>query len=112
MPPHRLEKINELIKQELGKIIFKEEDFGLGVLATILAAETSEDLRHCGVTVSVFPDKAAPKIMEKLQRHVYFLQQQLNQKLKMHPVPQIRFILNKTESESEKIERLIEKNKE
>ena len=111
MPAHRLERINELIKQEFGKILLKEGDFEPGILVTVMAVETSEDLRHANVSLSIFPDKIAQKTMEGLNRRIFFLQQSLNKKLKMHPVPQIRFSLTRAESESEKIERLIEKTK-
>jgi len=106
---YRLEKINELIKQELGKIFLKEGDFEPGILVTIMAVETSKDLLHSKVIISVFPDKTAQKTMEYIERRVYFFQQELNHRLKMHPVPKIRFVLNRVESESEEIERLIGK---
>ena len=109
---HRLERINELIKQEMGKIFLKEGDFEPGILVTIMAVETSKDLCHSNVVISIFPDSAAKKATEKLEQRIYFFQQQLNQKLKMHPVPKIRFAFNRVESESEKIERLIGKTKE
>lgn len=104
---HRLERINELIKQELGKIFLKEGDFEPGVLVTVMAVETSKDLLHSNVIISVFPDNIAQKIMEQLEKRIYFFQQELNHRLKMHPVPKIRFVLNRVESESERIERLI-----
>lgn len=106
---HRLEKINELIKQELGKIILEEEEFGSGVLATIMGVETSQDLLHTNVFLSCYPTKAGEEVLESLTWHIFGLQQRLNKKLKMHPVPKIRFVLDKTEAEAEKIEKIIEK---
>ncbi|MFH0852357.1 MAG: ribosome-binding factor A [bacterium] len=101
---YKLEKLNELIKEVLGRIILEEEEFGQGVLVTIMAAETSEDGLHCRVVISVFPDKKGQIVMEILTRHIYNLQQILNKKLQMRPVPKIRFVLDKTEAEAQELE--------
>ena len=104
---YKLEKLNELIKQVLGRIILEEEEFGQGVLATIMAAQTSEDGLNCKVTFSVFPDKKGPVVLEILNRHIYHLQQLVNKKLRMRPVPKIRFVLDQTEAEAQKLDELL-----
>jgi len=101
---YKLERLNELIKEVLGRIILEEEEFGQGVLVTIMGAKTSEDGLHCRVAISVFPDKNGPIVLEVLTRHIYHLQQMLNKKLQMRPVPKIRFVLDKTEAEAQEIE--------
>lgn len=104
---HRLEKINELIKREIGKIIFNEGDFGLNALITVMAAETSPDILHANVVVSVFPADKAAAVLERLKDRVFDLQQILNKTLRMRPVPKIRFVLDRTEEEGEKLEKKI-----
>ncbi len=106
---YRLEKINELIRQEIGKIILENEEFAPGVLATIMSVKISEDILHANVLISCYPTKAGEKVLETLDRHIFGLQQELNKKLKMHPVPKIRFVLDKTESEAQEIEKIMEK---
>ena len=108
---HKIERINELIRQELGKIILEEEEMEPGILATIMAVDCSQDLRHSNITLSVFPSEKGPTILKRLDSHIFNLQQKLNKKLKMNPVPKIRFILTLAESESQKIDALIEKTK-
>ena len=105
---HKLERINELVSQELGKIIFEEVEAEPGVLTTVMAADTSEDLRHTNVTVSVFPTKKGPQMLKILQARIFDLQQLLNKKLKIRPVPKIRFVLNADESGSQEIDTLLE----
>jgi ribosome-binding factor A len=105
---YKLEKLNELIKQELGKILLEEEEFGQGVLVTILGAETSQDLHQTTIVVSVWPNEKSEKILNKLSSHIFFIQQMLNKKIQMHPVPKIRFILNSDGAESQKVDNLIE----
>lgn len=104
---YRLEKINELVRREIAKIIFKEGDFGSGALITVMAVKTSEDILHANVIVSVFPTGKAEAVLERLRNRVFDLQQILNKTLRMRPVPKIRFVLDKTEEEGEKMEKKI-----
>lgn len=109
---HKLEKINELIKHELSQIILREEEFGQGVLATILKVDTAADQKEAAIIFSVWPDSQREAVAKKLNAHIWQLQQFLNKRLKIHPVPKIRFTLNTDEAESERIETLINKIKE
>jgi len=106
---YRIERLNELIKQVLGRIILEEEDFGPGVLVTIMKVETSDDILHSDVFISVFPTEKGEGALERLTRHVFPLQQMLNRKLQMRPVPKIRFVLDKTEAEAQEIDELMQK---
>lgn len=106
---YKTEKVNELIKQELGKIIFTEEEFGAGVLVTVMGVQTSDDLRHANVSISTLPTAKGEAALEKLTAHAPNLQYLLNKKLKMHPVPKIRFVLDTAESTSQKINNLLNK---
>jgi ribosome-binding factor A len=101
---HKIEKLNELIKQVLGRIILEEGDFGPGVLVTIMKVETSDDILHSNVFFSVYPTEKGESVLERLTRHVFWLQQLLNKKLQMRPVPKIRFVLDKTEAEAQELE--------
>jgi ribosome-binding factor A len=80
-------------------------------LLTILSVETSQDLHHATVTFSIFPANKSETALKKLSRHIFSIQQLLNKKLLMRPVPKIRFVLNSQESESQKVEILLEKLK-
>lgn len=106
---HRLEKVNELIKHELGRIILEEEDFDPGIFLTIMAVDTSTDLLHANVLISVFPDEKREMALEILNRHTFNLQQLLNKKLRMRPVPKIRFVSDQTEAEAQRLEELIKR---
>lgn len=109
---YKLAKINELIKEELSNILLREEEFGEGVLATILAVDTTEDQKEATVIFSVWPDNKGGEVQKKLNAHIWQIQQFLNKRLKIHPVPKIRFSLNTDEAESQHIEELINKTKE
>lgn len=108
---HRLEKVNELIRQQIAEIIEREMEFGKDVLVTVLAAETSRDLLNSRIIISVFPENKSKATLEILKKNIYDIQQILNRRLNMRPVPKINFIISKQIAEADRIEKLIEETK-
>ena len=104
----RIQRLNELIKEELGKILLKEEDFPKGVLVTITRVETLADLSEAKVWVSVLPENQAERIIGKLNKRIYFLQQKINKILRMRIVPKIRFQIETKTKEAARIEEILE----
>ena len=111
MTTQRILKINKLIKQELGKIIFTDIDFPKNIILTITKVDTSADLRYADVFISVLPDEMDIEIERKLKESIYFIQGKLNRKLHMKPLPRIRFMIDRSGEYVEKIGKLIEENK-
>jgi ribosome-binding factor A len=107
----RVPKVNELIKRELGQILLKEVDFS-GILVTITRVETSSNLIQSKVYLSVVPESEAEKILKTLTGQIYFLQQKLNQRLKMRPIPKIIFVKEKETEKASKIEKILNQLKE
>ena len=103
----RISKVNKLIRQEVGKIILIETDFPRDIILTITKVETSTDLRYADVFVSVLPIDKEAEIMELLKEEIYFIQQKLNKKLYMKPLPRIRFVIDKSGEDVERINKLI-----
>ena len=105
----RLVKINELIKQEVGKIILKEVDIPMNVLVTVTRAETSPNLRISNVFITTFPEGAGKDIIRELELNVYDIQKSLNRKLHMKPVPKISFKTDKQAQAEQKIYKILGK---
>lgn len=103
----RVKKFNELIKQELGKIIFNFLDVKPGILVTITRVNTAADLFSVIVFISIYPSSEAEEIYDKMNRSIYEIQQLLNKKLKIRPVPKIIFRQDKNPEEASEVERLI-----
>jgi ribosome-binding factor A len=103
----RILKVNELIKQEVGKLFLTEMNFPADVLVTVIEVETSKDLRYADVFISVFPFKKADEIIEALKEQVYFLQKIINKKLSMKPLPRIRFVIDEGGERMGRIEELL-----
>jgi len=104
----RIPRLNELIKEELGKILLKEGNFPRGVLVTITRVETLANLTEAKVWISVLPEDQAQKIIGDLNRKIYFLQQKINKIFKMRIVPKIRFLIEKKTKEAARVEEILE----
>jgi len=107
--PKRLERINELIQREIGKIIFHELEFSEGVLVTVTKVETSGDFEKTKIWISIFPEKISEKIFQVINRKKGYFQKLLSEKLLIYRVPKIEFILDRTEVEAQKIEEIFKK---
>ena len=105
----RTKKLNDLLRDEVGKILKGELDLDDGTLVTVVRACISPTLEHATVWISVFPDSKRDAVLQKINRKIYFLQQLFNKRLAMRPVPKIRFEIDRTEEGAAQIERLIEK---
>lgn len=112
MGSFRIKKVNKLILELMSQILQAECQFPDNSLVTILGVETSKDLLYSKITISVFPAEKRQTALDYLNKNIYELQQFLNKKLDMHPVPKIRFALDATEEEAAKIEKLLKKLEE
>ena len=58
------------------------------------------------------PEARNEEVMLGLERDIFSIQQALNKRLRMRPVPRIRWTLETKTSEAQRIEELLEKTKE
>ena len=103
----RVKRVNDLIQEELGKIILKEMDFPQGSLVTITRVETAANFQTTKIFVSCLPDGFADKVMRILKRNIYDIQQMLNKVLRMRPIPKIIFYQEDKTIEAAKIETIL-----
>jgi ribosome-binding factor A len=107
----RIQRVNQLIKKELSQIILKEIEFPQGVLVTLTRVETTSDLKESNIWISALPEERLKRVLEILNKNIYFLQQKLNKRLKMRPIPKIRFLEERKTREAGRIEELLEELK-
>lgn len=103
----RVKRFNELIKIELGKIIFDFLDVKPGILVTVTRVITAPDLFSAVVFISAYPDSEINEIFNKLKRLIYQIQQLLNKKLKIRPVPKIIFKRDPNPEKASEVEKLL-----
>jgi ribosome-binding factor A len=110
----RIQRVNQLIKKELGQIILRGIEFPKDVLVTITRVETSVDLNQTQIFISCLPETQSKNILEILNRQIYNIQQKLNKRLKMKFIPRIEFREERKTREAGQVEEILEelKNKE
>lgn len=101
---YRLQRLNNLIKEEISKILHEELDLEEGVFITVVDAETSIDCQHSKVKIAVFPAEKSQTIIDFLTKNIYHIQQILNKRLNMRPVPKINFKIDKSEQYQEEVD--------
>lgn len=102
----RIEKLNNLFREEIARILDRDFEFPEGVLVTITKVETSPDGHYADVLVSVF-GKEKQQAIENLHKNVYTIQQMLNRRMRIRPVPKIRFAIDEGEERREGVEKSI-----
>lgn len=103
----RLERVNELLYREISQLLLREFDFQ-NTLVTVAEVKTNADLREAKVIISVMPTEKAGSILRILERNIFELQQMLNKRLNMRPVPKIRFVIDKSGAIAQRIEGLLQ----
>jgi len=111
MSTYRLQKLNSLIKEEVGKLIQEEFDFKEGVLVSVTKAETSPDITHVKISISVLPENEEVNILKELEKNIYHIQKLLNKRLVLRYVPKIRFVIDQSIKKAARIEELAKKIK-
>lgn len=102
----RIKKINDLLRDEVARIFLDELEKEDGILVTVTSADTSPTLEHTTIMISVFPKEKRNEIFKKLKKQIYHIQQTLNHRLNMRPIPKIRFEIDPSEERTNKIEEI------
>ena len=91
---HRLERVCEVIKRELGMIIVRDLDFG-GVLVTVSAVDITPDLKQAHVFVSALGKAHEQRhAVEKLDLNRVVLQSELAKRVSLKHTPHLYFKLD------------------
>ena len=105
----RLLKLNDLLRDETARAIQEELDFEAGIIVTVTRADVSPTLENANIKLSIYPESKSTEVLEAVNKKIYEIQQVLNSRLKMRPVPKIRFELDRSEEKAEKVEKIFDK---
>ena len=92
----RLERVNELIKEEIASLLHREiQDPRLAAMISITGVETSQDLRNATVRVSIMgTDEEVQQAMAALRHAAGYLRHELASRLRLRHVPELSFKLD------------------
>lgn len=104
----RTERVDELLRQEIGAIVSREVADPRVGFATIMAVETTDDLRHAKVWVSVIGQPAERDAALAALRHAMpFVRHELGSRLRMRRIPDLHVELDDTAERGTRILRLL-----
>jgi ribosome-binding factor A len=105
----RIDRVDELLRQEIGRILAKDvQDPHVG-FATVTDVETTPDLRHARVWVSVIggaPERA--ETLAALERAMGFVRHELGLRLRLKRIPALHVALDDSAARGTRVMRIIE----
>ena len=104
----RIEKLQELIKQEVSKMLLYDiKDPRIGFV-TVTEIEMTGDLREAKIYVSIMGnDEQIKNSMEGLQSALGFIRREIGKRIRLRFTPEISFAPDKSLDYSEHIQKLL-----
>lgn len=90
MASRRLDKVNELMKREIGTFVQKEFEWS-GTIVSILDVEITEDLKEGRVWVGVVGRMAPAQVIDKLSRKRGDIQRAVSRRVVLRNTPKLTF---------------------
>ena len=105
---HRLLRVNESVKEVVSAVIAEGlKDPRVGFV-TVTGVETSRDLRHATVFVSVLGgERGRVETLDGLEASRGYLQSRVHDALRMKHTPQLVFVYDETTDRAMRMERLL-----
>lgn len=104
----RLERINNVIRDEISSMLRRDLHDPLIGFVTITGVDVSPDLRHAKVFFSVLGDEEQVKNSIKgLLRARKFMNSRLAERIELRYIPRLRFLLDETAAKAVRLESLI-----
>ena len=104
----RIEKIQELMKQEISQIILQElKDPRIGFV-TVTQVEVTRDLSLAKVYVSIMgSEEQIAKSWQGLNSSLGFIRREVGHRIRLRITPELRFVLDKSLDYSDHIQKLL-----
>ena len=104
----RTDKVSSLLQKEVGNFLLTLE---LPALVTISKVETSEDLHHSKVMITILPadEQTEQKVISEINNALPEMQRTVNRKLKMKFVPRVNFVVDYSQEYASHINELLKK---
>jgi ribosome-binding factor A len=95
MPSHRLQRVRELLKREIGEVIRREFQVSEAGLITVNDVEVAGDLHSAAVFVSILGSEAQQKRgLGLLEHHRKRIQGLLGRAVVLKYTPRLRFLMD------------------
>lgn len=102
----RIDRINELIGQKIS-LILHDDILELDQYFAVTHVETTPDLSYCDINISFL--KNAEETISKINSNQKQINKTLASLIKLRKTPRLRFHIDESSEQAEKIERLFQK---
>ena len=107
MSSHRVDKVEQLIKEEISFILLhKMQDEDLGFI-TVTDVKASADLKIAKIYLSVLQKERREFVLNKINQRLGHIRRKLAHRIRIKFVPELKFFIDDTLDYVEKIEGLI-----
>lgn len=89
----RTDKVNELLRREIGTAIQRDFEFP-GTIVTVIEVEVTDDLKEAKVWVGVVGRMAPPQVLEKLNSRRGLIQSAVSKRVVLRNTPRLSFRLD------------------
>ncbi|MEI8360569.1 MAG: ribosome-binding factor A [bacterium] len=100
-----IEKTNELLKNELSKLINERVEFSEGLI-TIIFVTCSSDLGHAKIALSVLPENLAGTGLNKVKKLSLAFAKELKNRTRLRNIPTLHWTIDKTEAEASELDEI------
>lgn len=101
----RIEKINELMRQELASILSREIYLDDGLI-TVVRVGCSANLKSAAVSISVLPENLSGSALRLLQKSNALVNKFLVQRLKLRGIPKLHWKIDNQERYAADLEKV------
>ncbi len=109
MPSNKLQRINDDIRRVMSDLLREIKDPRVAQgLISVVSVDTSSDLGHCTVFVSIFGENVSEKEFKKGVRSASgWLRRELSSRLSLRHTPELSFVLDDSISHGARINEII-----
>lgn len=109
MSRRRIERVNQLLREELATLLRTQSKDPRVRAVTITDVETTSDLKHAAVFVRTLGGEMPIELaIEGLESAEGFLRSQLGRTLRLRRIPELRFVADHTLEHARRIEDLLD----
>ncbi|HNT34432.1 MAG TPA: 30S ribosome-binding factor RbfA [bacterium] len=106
---YRMERVNELVREEVGRILLLESQDPRFVSVTVTGAKVTSDLNFAKVYVSILgTSEERDSVLSALGKASGFVRRQLGQQVRMKRTPQLTFVYDESLERANQIYKALE----
>jgi len=110
---YRMEQVNELLRQEIGKIIAEKVRDPRVQMVTVTGVDTSRDLHHARVYISVLEEQERLEpALEGLRRASGFIRKTLMDRINIRYTPDLTFLFDRGVARGDRVSRVLRQLRE